>query len=149
VKLLLYMFEQIAGLKINFEKSEILLVGGDNELAVSYANLFNCQISFFTLKYLGVPIAASRLHVVDWTKMEEKSAKKLDIWQGNSLSIARRTTLINSSLINSTIYHMSMFLLPKTVIKTMDKGRGDSFGKGKFEEEMAKKSVNLRGWSGY
>jgi hypothetical protein len=46
VKLLLYMFEQMAGLKINFEKCEVLLVGGDNELAVSYANLFNCQIDF-------------------------------------------------------------------------------------------------------
>jgi hypothetical protein len=46
--------------------------------------------------------------------MEEKAAKKIDIWQGNSLSIAARTTLINSSLINTTIYHISMFLMPKT-----------------------------------
>jgi hypothetical protein len=59
--------------------------------------------------------------------MEEKSYKKLDIWQGNSLSIAGRTTLINSSLINSTIYHMSMFLLLKTVIKRMYKGRRNFF----------------------
>jgi hypothetical protein len=44
------------------------------------------------MKYLGVPISASRLHVVDWAKMEEKPAKKLDVWQGNSLSIAERTT---------------------------------------------------------
>jgi hypothetical protein len=49
VKLLLYMFEQMAGLKINFEKSEVLLVGGDNEVAVRYANLFNYQIGFFFL----------------------------------------------------------------------------------------------------
>jgi hypothetical protein len=55
--------------------------------------------------------------------MVEKGAKKIDIWQGNSLSIAGRTTLINSSLINSTIYHMFMYLLPKTVIKRMDKAR--------------------------
>jgi hypothetical protein len=116
--------KQMSGLKINFEKSEIILIGGDNELAVRYAELFNCQIGFFPLRYLGVPIVApSRLHVVDWAKMEEKSAKKLDVWQGNSLSIAGRTTLINSSLVNSTIYHMSMYLLPKTVIKRMDKSR--------------------------
>jgi hypothetical protein len=73
------------------------------------------KLDFFPLRYLGVPIAASRLHVVDWAKMLEKGVKKLDIWQGDSLSIAGRTTLINSSLINSTIYHMSMYLLPKTV----------------------------------
>jgi hypothetical protein len=69
--------------------------------------------------------------------MEEKSAKKLDMWQGNSLAIAGRTTLINSSLVNSTIYHMSMYLLPKTVIKTMDKGRRKFFWQGQPEKEVS------------
>jgi hypothetical protein len=81
----------------------------------------------FPIKYLEVPISANKLHVEDWAKMEVKSYKKLDIWQGNPLSIAGRTTLINSSLINSTIYHISMFLLPKIVIKRMDKGRRKFF----------------------
>jgi hypothetical protein len=80
VKLLLYIFEQMSDLKINFEKSEVLIVGGDNNVALRYANLFDCQVGMFPLKYLGVPIAASRLHVVDWARVEEKSAKKIDIW---------------------------------------------------------------------
>jgi hypothetical protein len=49
--------------------------------------MFNCNISMFPLRYLGVPISASRLHVADWTKLEEKSTKKLDVWQGGSMSI--------------------------------------------------------------
>jgi hypothetical protein len=61
----------------------------------------------FPIKYLGVPISASKLHVIDWAKLEEESAKKLDIWKGGSLSIAGRTLLINSSLSNTSIYHMS------------------------------------------
>jgi hypothetical protein len=32
IKLLLYMFEQLSGLKINFDKSEILIIRGDNDL---------------------------------------------------------------------------------------------------------------------
>jgi hypothetical protein len=142
MKILLYMFEQMSGLKINFEKSEVLLVGGDNNLALEYADLFNCQVSFFPIRYLGVPISASRLHVADWAKMEEKPAKKLDTWQGNSLSIAGRTTLINSSLVNSTIYHMSMYLLPKTVIKRMDKNRRKFFWQG----GSLKKKYHLVQW---
>jgi hypothetical protein len=94
---------------------------------MTWAELFNCQIGIFTLRYLGVPIALGRLHVVDWVKMEKKSANKLDVWQGNSLSIVGRTALINSSLVNSTIYHMSMQLMPKTVIKRMGKGRRKFF----------------------
>jgi hypothetical protein len=59
--------------------------------------------------------------------MEEKALKKLDMWQENSLSMAGRTTLINSSLINTTIYHMSMFLLTKIVVKRMDKSKRNFF----------------------
>jgi hypothetical protein len=62
-------------------------------------------------------------------RWKKKGAKKPDIWQGNSLSIAGRTTLINSSLNNSTIYHMSMFMLPKTVIKEWIKVEENSFSK--------------------
>jgi hypothetical protein len=82
------------------------------------------------------------LHVEDWAKMEEKSYKKLDIWQGNSLSSAGRTIWINSSLINSTIYHMSMFLLPKTVIKIMYKGRRHFF----YQGGSIKKKYHLVQW---
>lgn len=37
------------------------------------------------------------------------------------MSIAGRTTLINSSLSNAIIYHMSIYLLPKTTIDELDK----------------------------
>jgi hypothetical protein len=53
-----------------------------------YADIFNCQVGLFPIKYFGVPISASRLHTVDWIKLEGKLEKKLDIWQGNFLSIA-------------------------------------------------------------
>jgi hypothetical protein len=56
VKLMLYIFEQMFGLNINFEKSEIILVG-DNNLVVAYAEVFNCQIGLFSIKYLGVPVS--------------------------------------------------------------------------------------------
>lgn len=39
------------------------------------------------LAHLGVPVSPCRLHVVDWLPLEEKSVKKLDIWQGSYHSI--------------------------------------------------------------
>jgi hypothetical protein len=75
VKLLLYIFEHMSGLKINFEKSELILVGGDNEVANEYAEIFNCRVGLFPIKYLGVLVCPSRLKVVDWLKLEEKHAK--------------------------------------------------------------------------
>jgi hypothetical protein len=42
VKLMLYIYEQMAGLKISFEKSEIVLIGGDNNVSLFYSQIFNC-----------------------------------------------------------------------------------------------------------
>jgi hypothetical protein len=75
--------------------------------------------------------------------------KKLDVWKGGSLSMAGRTTLINVSLVNSTIYHMSMYLMPKTVIKRLDKSRRKFFWQGgELKEEISScdmaKSVQMK-----
>jgi hypothetical protein len=43
----------MSGLKINFDKSKIILVGGDNNLASIYAEIFNCQVGLFSIKYLS------------------------------------------------------------------------------------------------
>ena len=65
MKLLLYFFEMMSGLKINFSKSELILIHGDDFLDLQYADLFNCQIGSFPLRYLGVPVSPGRLHVKD------------------------------------------------------------------------------------
>jgi hypothetical protein len=73
------VYEQMPGLKINFEKNKVIVIGGDNEVDVTYAEFFYCQIGKFPIKYLGVPIAASRLHIIGWMRLEEKFEKKLDV----------------------------------------------------------------------
>ena len=130
MKLVLYMYELMSGLKINFFKSEVILINGDNEMCSNYAKLFNCQVGAFPIKYLGVPVSTSRLHVKDWVQLEERNEKKLATWKGKSLSIAGRATLINSSLSNSFIYHMSMYLLPKTTTDILDRQRRTFFWQG-------------------
>jgi hypothetical protein len=87
LKLLLYMYELMAGLKINFMKSEILTINDEENWAAVYAEIFNCQMGTFPIKYLGVPVSPSRFHVADWLPL-----------------IAGRKTLIDSSLSNVPIY---------------------------------------------
>jgi hypothetical protein len=102
------MYEMMAGLKINFHKSEILTINDEQNWASAYADIFNCQVGIFPIKYLGVPVSPSRLHVWDWLPLVEKSAKRLDVWQGGSMSIAGRSTLINSSLNNAPYVNISL-----------------------------------------
>ncbi|WVZ95069.1 hypothetical protein U9M48_040874 [Paspalum notatum var. saurae] len=74
LKILLYVYEMMFGLKINFSKSEVILVNGGPDLEQEYTDLFNCQVGVFPIRYLGVPVSPSRLHSVDWIPLEEKNS---------------------------------------------------------------------------
>lgn len=65
LKLPLYIFELMSGLKINFLKSEILYVEGDDSTLSFNSDPFNCQIGHFPMKYLGVPFSYSTLRSLD------------------------------------------------------------------------------------
>jgi len=67
----------MSGLKINFSKSEVILINGDNDMKLTYMEMFNCQGGEFPIRYLGVPVSPSRLHVKDWDPLLEKNEKKL------------------------------------------------------------------------
>jgi hypothetical protein len=87
LKLLLYFYENMSGLKINFSKSEVVMVSQDDAKSIQFSNLFKCAIGKWPIKYLGVPVAGSRLHVADWMPISEKMVKRLDGWKGSSLSL--------------------------------------------------------------
>jgi hypothetical protein len=55
LKLLLYMFELMSGLKINYTRSEIFMIGGDNNIAEMYSSMFGCKIGLLPMTYLGMP----------------------------------------------------------------------------------------------
>jgi hypothetical protein len=80
MKLLLYLYEMMAGLKINFTKSEVILINGGEEECLQMADLFNFQIGSFPIKYLGVPVSPCRLHVKDWEPLIEKTRENW--WYG-------------------------------------------------------------------
>jgi hypothetical protein len=53
-KFLLCCFEDMSGLKINYQKSEVLVIGGSEEDQTKVAGMFNCNIGHLPMKYLGV-----------------------------------------------------------------------------------------------
>jgi hypothetical protein len=65
-KLLLYAFERLSGLKINFHKSEIFCFGEALDAIDQYTELFGCNSGDFPLKYLGIPVHYRKLSNADW-----------------------------------------------------------------------------------
>jgi hypothetical protein len=69
LKMLMNIYEKLAGLKINFMKSEIFGIDGDEDINRQYANIFDCQIGTFPMLHLGVSVSPSRLHITDWIRL--------------------------------------------------------------------------------
>jgi hypothetical protein len=126
--MLLYMFELMSGLKINFSKSEIFTINADNDVTSFYSNLFNCQVGQLQMKYLGMPVTFAKIKSVDWDFLDAKMLKKLDSWIGDSATSGGRLILLDSSLSGIPYFYMSMFLLNKTFVEKLDKHRRHFFG---------------------
>ena len=106
MKFLLYLYEGMPGLKINFGKSEVIMVDQVPEQSIIFSEMFNCAIGKWPIKYLGVHVSGSQLRVADWLPLVEKINKRLDGWKGGSLSLGGRLTLLNSCLSSIPIYCM-------------------------------------------
>jgi hypothetical protein len=71
VKLLLDVFEQLSGLKINYHKSDIFCFGQARECEEQYLQLFGCKLGQLPFKYLGIPMHVRRLLNKDWKVVDD------------------------------------------------------------------------------
>jgi hypothetical protein len=63
MKLILCMFEQLSGLKINFHKSEFVCFGLAKEVEE------RCELGSFPFKYLGIPIHYKNSKIVNGNQL--------------------------------------------------------------------------------
>src|SRR3954471_4668217 len=94
------------------------------------------------MKYLGVPLGHSQLRVADWDMLEAKFIKKCGTGLGSTASSGGRLVLLNANLSSISFYYMSMFLLPKTVIKRLDVHRRRFF----WQSSSTKKRYYMVRW---
>jgi hypothetical protein len=130
IKLLLTVFEQMSGLKINFHKSELFCYGLAKEYELQYSHLFSCGIGTLPFKYLGIPMIHRRLRNSDWQGVIDRFEKRLSTWKAKFLSSGGRLVLLNSVLSSLPIFMMSFFELPVGVLKKLDTIRSRFFWQG-------------------
>lgn len=119
MKLILYCFEWISGLKINHHKSEVVVFGVDIEEEQSIANILNCKVGRLPMKYLGVPFNDHHLGVPAFEPLPIKIGKKLQPWKGKHMSSGGRVILSNTSLASIPTYMMGMYLLNERIHQKM------------------------------
>jgi hypothetical protein len=135
VKFLLYCFEAMSGLKINYQKSEVFGVGLDPDQVRRVANIFNCNVGNFPMTYLGLPISMDRILAKDLAFVPQKVDKKLGSGFNALASSGGRAVLINSCLDSIANYAMGFYLLDEGNHHKMDMSRARFFWEGVGEKQ--------------
>jgi hypothetical protein len=86
MKLILSMFEQLSGLKINFHKSEIFYFGKAKDMEIQYRQIFGREVGTLPIKYLGIPVHFRKLRNLEWNPIESRFGTKLETWHSKLLS---------------------------------------------------------------
>ncbi|GKV25593.1 hypothetical protein SLEP1_g35004 [Rubroshorea leprosula] len=123
MKSILRTFELVSGLKINFNKSQLIGVGVKEEWLEKMAWILCCKKGFLPFKYLGIPIGGRSGKLSFWKPVLEGVNRKLSTWNGRFLSLGGRITLINSVLSSLPVFWMSVYMISKGTILFLDKIR--------------------------
>ncbi|KAJ1691746.1 hypothetical protein LUZ63_015901 [Rhynchospora breviuscula] len=125
LNVVLTAFGSISGLKLNQAKSDLITMKTAGSLTQRLASILGCNSVLFPITYLGLPLSNKKLHKHDFQGLIQRLKKKLTGWSAKFFSVAGRLVLVNACLTALPIYFMSVFKIPVSVIKTIDKLRSD------------------------
>jgi hypothetical protein len=133
LRYVLTWFEAITGLRINLGKSELVPVGDVPDVE-GLADILGCKTASLPMQYLGLPLGAKFKSKDIWNPVLEKVERRLTGWKRSYLSKGGKLTLIKSTLSNLPTYYMSLFPIPVSVAKRIEKLQREFLWQGAGEE---------------
>ncbi|CAN1812553.1 LINE-1 reverse transcriptase homolog [Linum perenne] len=115
----LVCFEAVSGLRVNYHKSCMFVVGEVEDVA-SLAEVFGCEVASFPSTYLGLPLGVRASSKGMWDPVIATVTRRLSGWKARYLSFGGRLTLLRSVLSSLPVYFMSLFRAPISVIKKLE-----------------------------
>ncbi|XP_039122000.1 uncharacterized protein LOC120258608 [Dioscorea cayenensis subsp. rotundata] len=143
IKLMLYIFEGMTGLAMNFSKTCLYASGRDSLPDPVAANTLSCARGILPVTYLGIPISGRRPRRQDWEVIITKISRRLASWKVRFLSLGGRLTLVNSVLSAIPTYWMPLFKVLCWVIKKINRIRRDFLWSG---TDIDHPKCRLVGW---
>ncbi|KAK1407758.1 hypothetical protein QVD17_39384 [Tagetes erecta] len=131
----------MSGLVPSTPKSTIFFCNVPDHVRLDILNIMPIVEGSLPVKYLGVPLIASRFIFKDCKVLVEKMEGRITNWKNKMLSFVGRLQLIGSVLSVLYIYWASVFILPKRVIADLEaKMRGFLWSQGAVSQGKAKVS---------
>ncbi|GJX91700.1 hypothetical protein Tco_0345026 [Tanacetum coccineum] len=109
-----------SSLKINMHKSKLMGTGVGLEEVSRAANIVECSTLSSPFSYLGVKVRDCMSRLQTWNDVTSKIMSRLSRWKFKTLSIGGRLALLKLVLGSTPLYQMSLFKVPKGVIKNME-----------------------------
>ncbi|GJQ90853.1 RNA-directed DNA polymerase, eukaryota [Tanacetum coccineum] len=119
---ILKCFFLASGLQINIHKSQLLGVGVPRSTVEAVAASMGCSVMEHNFRYLGVRVGENMSRLKAWDDVVLKLRSRLSKWKAKTLSIGGRLTLLKSVLGAAPLYTMSIYKVPKGVLKLRSKG---------------------------
>ncbi|KAL0399880.1 UNVERIFIED_CONTAM: Retrovirus-related Pol polyprotein from type-2 retrotransposable element R2DM [Sesamum radiatum] len=110
-------FRDVSGLAVNTSKSSIFTAGIHNDELHGILARTEFVRGAMPVRYLGIPLAAQRLSVSDYSPLVDQIAKSISKWAAKSLSYAGRLELIRSVIQGVECFWLQIFPLPAAVVE--------------------------------
>jgi hypothetical protein len=123
IKFILNIYGQFFGLKVNLQKSKLLVTSTTLHQVQQLAQDIGCKATDFSFQYLDMPLSNKKIKKKNYLPLIQRVKNKLSGWKTPLLSSGGRSTLMNSTLSAIPILFMFTFILPSWVIKEIDKIR--------------------------
>ncbi|KAL0439828.1 UNVERIFIED_CONTAM: LINE-1 retrotransposable element O protein [Sesamum latifolium] len=117
----LTVFVDLSGLHVNPQKSHLILSRSAAVDRDTLLSILDFREGLLPLRYLGLPLLASRLSIADCKPILLKIDSRIKGWDGIMLSFAGQVQLIKSVLTALQVYWAMAFILPKMIIREIEK----------------------------
>ncbi|KAL2252961.1 UNVERIFIED_CONTAM: Retrovirus-related Pol polyprotein from type-2 retrotransposable element R2DM [Sesamum indicum] len=114
-------FVEWSGLRLNVQKSHLIISRSAQDRKEQMLAVLGFQEGHLPMRYLGLPLLSSRLSISDCQPLVSKIDARITRWEGISLSYVGRVQIIKFVLSTLSLHWASAFILPKAVIKEVEK----------------------------
>ena len=130
MKFILFCFEAMSGMKVNYNKSEVFGFAMDPKWQEEVAKIFGCRVGQLPIIYLGLPVSDIKISKAQLSYVADKANRRLATWKCDSLSSGGKATLINSCLSSLPMYTMGVYQLYEGNYQALDNIRSRFFWQG-------------------
>lgn len=109
---ILRSFGEVTVLHNNMEKSQIAPIRCTDRIVHDILLVVPASTTGFPMKYLGLPLALSKLKKIHVQHLLNKCRMRLAPWQGKMMTVAGRAALTKLVLTAQPIYHLTALKVP-------------------------------------